>query len=90
MAGGDEEEEKKTEEIKEDEEEKKSEAEKMVDKLKQPGKKIDLDSIEEGDLGESKQSEGDRQLLRGFTEAKVKIHLLAEPDLRTLATKRKY
>jgi len=28
--------------------------------------------------------------LRGFVDTKVKIHLLAEPDLRKLATKRKY
>ena len=28
--------------------------------------------------------------MRGFTDLKIKIHLLAEPDLRKLATKRKY
>ena len=62
MAGDDgaaEEEEKKTEEINDDEEEKKeetkTEAEKMVEKLKKPGKSIDLESIDEGDVGESQQ-----------------------------------
>ena len=29
-------------------------------------------------------------MLQGFTKAKVKIHLLADKDLRTLATKRKF
>ena len=29
-------------------------------------------------------------MLQGFTKANVKIHLLAEKDLRTLATKRKF
>ena len=61
-----------------------------VDKLSKPGKSIDLNSLEEGEVGESTQAEGERQLLRGFREAKVKIHLLGEKDLRAYATKRKY
>jgi len=87
LAGVDEEEEKKTEEIKEGEETK-SEAEAMLEKLKTPGKSIDLESIDEGDLGASQQQEGDRVLLRGLRETKVRFHLLAEPDLAKLATKR--
>lgn len=87
-------EEPKTEEIKEDEEEKKDnitkQAEKMVDKFKKPPKKIDLESIDEGDVGESTQAEGERHVLRGFLETRVKIHLLGDQDIRTLCTKRKY
>ena len=62
----------------------------MVTKLQKPGKTIDLANIEEGDLGESNAQEGERQVLRGFTQPKVKIHLLADKDIRTLATKRKF
>ena len=59
-------------------------------KLKKPGKNIDLDGIEEGDLGASTQAEGERRLLRGFSDCKVKIHLLADQDIKQLSTKRKY
>ena len=67
-----------------------SEGEKMVNKLKKPGKTINLEDIEEGDLGESHAQAGERQLLKGFTMPKVKIHLLADTDISTLGTKRKY
>ena len=53
-----------------------------MSKLKKPGKNIDLDALEEGDLGASTQAEGDRRLLRGFTDCKVKIHLLADQDIK--------
>lgn len=59
MADGEaaQEEEKKTEEIKEDEEEEKKAAtgDDMLKQLQKKGKKIDLESIEEGDLGQSAQ-----------------------------------
>lgn len=38
-------------------------ANEMVEKLKQPGKSINLEDIEEGDLGESHVQEGERQVL---------------------------
>ena len=94
MAGDDEEkkeeEEKKTEEITDENEKAAAHAQKLVDKLKKPGKSIDLETIEEGDLGESNAQEGERQLLRGFRDTKVKIHLLGTQDLRTLNTRRKF
>ena len=65
-------------------------SEEMVNKLKQPGKSINLEDIEEGDAGESNAQDGERQLLQGFVKPKVKIHLLADKDLTTYSTKRKY
>ena len=49
-----------------------------------------MESIEEGDVGQSATQEGDRALLSGFQSLKVKIHMLAEKDLTTLSTKRKF
>lgn len=49
-----------------------------------------MESIDEGEVGESQQAEGERHILRGLLETKVKIHLLGDQDLRTLSTKRKY
>lgn len=85
------EEEKKTEELTTEQaaEETKSQVDSLMDKLK-PGKSIDLESIEEGELGVSNAQEGDRVLLRGLRDTKVKFHFLAEPDIKTLATKRKF
>ena len=101
MAGDDDEEEKKeeepkTEEVKEgedpgDESQKAAaHAEKLVEKLKKPGKSIDLETIEEGELGESNAQEGERSLLKGFRDTKVKIHLLGTQDMRTLNSRRKF
>ena len=59
MADGEaaQEEEKKTEEIKEDEEEEKKapSGDDMLKELQKKGKNIDLESIEEGELGQSAQ-----------------------------------
>lgn len=52
-AGEEEKEEPKTEEIKEEEEKKSDPSEDIINKLKQKPKQIDLESIEEGELGES-------------------------------------
>ncbi len=54
------------------------------------GKTISLDSVEEGDEGRSVQQQGDRQLLGAFIQLNVQIHLLAEPDLKSLKTKSKF
>lgn len=62
----------------------------MVEKLKKPGKNIDLETIEEGLVGESTQQAGERQLLRGISDCKVKIHLLGDKNLKNYAGKRKY
>ena len=35
----------------------------VVDQLTQKGKTIDLSTVTEGDIGESKEEEGDRKLL---------------------------
>lgn len=62
-----------------------------MESLKGKGSKaIDLNTLEEGDAGESKASEGDRSLLQGFREANVKIHLIGEKDLKKLSQKGKY
>lgn len=67
-----------------------TQGEELVNKLKQPGKKINLEDIEEGDAGESHAQDGDRQVLQGFAKPKVKIHLMADKDLASYSTKRKY
>lgn len=80
----------KTEEIKEPktEEVKDTKEDALLDKLK--GKTISLDSVEEGEEGRSVQKEGERRLLGAFSHLNVQIHLLAEPDLKTLKTKSKF
>lgn len=53
-------------------------------------KTLDLNSIQEGlsyDVKENKQ--GTRQLLKGFIEANVKIHLMSD-DITKLKTKQKF
>ena len=53
-------------------------------------KSVNLNDLEEGLEGESKQEEGARQLLQGFLDANVKIHLLADQDITALNTKKRY
>ena len=100
MAAPEDEEEKKEEpkieEVKEEEEEKKEpktmeeNTKEVLEKLQGKGqKKIDLNAIDEGEKGESKFEEGDRQLLQGFQRANVKFHLLSG-DLKGLKTKSKF
>jgi hypothetical protein len=76
----------------------KGQADDMLKKLTTPGKSISLD-VEEVDADEMKkreqQDEDDeedagRKLLQGFKLANVQIHLLAEPELAKLTTKKKY
>lgn len=95
MAGGsssDEEEEgkeePKVEEIKEEPKKTMEENTKdVLDALSGKGaKSIDLCALDEGDKGESKCEEGDRLLLKGFTRANVRFHLLSG-DLKALKTK---
>ena len=55
---------------------------KLVDqtkeKLMQKPKSIDLAQLDEGVEGESRFEEGERHELRGFSNLKVKFHLLAD------------
>ena len=44
----------------EEEKKYKSEGDKLVDKLSKPGKSINLEDIEEGDVGESNAQDGER------------------------------
>lgn len=46
--------------------------------------------MQEGDLGASIYEEGDRRWLKGFRNANVHFHLMAEPNLKSLKTKQKY
>ena len=67
---------------------------KLVDqtkeKLMQKPKSIDLAQLDEGVEGESRFEEGERHILPGFSNLKVKFHLLADSDIKTLNSRKKY
>jgi hypothetical protein len=53
-------------------------------------KNIDLRAIDEGGFEQSTEGKPDRMLLNGFSKCNVRLHLIAEKDMSTLASKGKF